>query len=58
MVEGVDYSPEAIEATRQQLVEHRDESMKVWPEGITYSVLMSHVIAYLARLIELESKAK
>lgn len=54
-VDGVDYSPEAIEEIRSELVFHRNESMKVWPEGIRYSVLMSHVLALLARLKEYEA---
>lgn len=49
-VEGVPNDPEALEQIRQDLSEHRAESMKVWPEGITYSVLMTHVIAHLGEL--------
>lgn len=57
-VDGVDYSPEAIEEVRKTLGEHRAQSMKVWPDGIAYSVLMSHVIALLHKLQWYEEKAR
>lgn len=55
-VDGVDYSPEAIEQVRKDLTEHRDRSMDAWPEGIAYSVLMSHVIALLHKLAWYETR--
>lgn len=51
-VEGVDYSPEAIEATRQELAAHRNHALTLGE--MRYAVLMSHVIAYLAQLKEYE----
>jgi len=47
-VEGVDYTPEGIEHTRQALIEVRGEAMKQWPEAINFTVLISHVIALMA----------
>ena len=47
-VEGVDYTPEGIEHTRQAMIEVRGEAMKQWPESINFTVLISHVIALLA----------
>lgn len=50
---AVDTSHESIEMARATLVFHRDESIKAWPEGIDYSVLMSHVIYMLAEYKEI-----
>ena len=48
--DGVDNSPEGIESVRQTVIEHRNKAIEVWPKGIDYSVLMTHVIALLAEL--------
>lgn len=51
-VEGVDYSPEGVEAIRGELVEHRNHALTLGE--MRYAVLMSHVIVLLARLKEYE----
>lgn len=52
-VDGVDYSPEGIEAIREVLIEQRKAAMDAWPEGIQATVLLSHLIALLADYKEL-----
>lgn len=52
-VEGVDYSPEGIENLRQELVGWRNDMMT--QGAYQQVVVISHVIALLAYLIELES---
>lgn len=52
-VEGVEYTPEAIEAARQDLIVFRDAALDA--ERFDWAVLLSHVIAYLGdygRLVE------
>lgn len=55
-VEGVDYSPEGIERLRQDLTQWRGETFKQWPEAIDATVKLTHVIALLAYLVELETR--
>lgn len=58
-VDGVDYSPEGIEAIRQEVIKWRDNSYDQWPQAIEFTVASSHVIALLAHLKELkEQEAK
>lgn len=52
-VEGVDYSPEGIEALRQELIKFRDEAMKQGAWGPVAT--LSHTIALLAYLVEIET---
>lgn len=47
-VEGVDYTPEGIEAVRQELAEHRNHALGIGE--MRYAVLMTHTIALLAEL--------
>jgi len=49
-VDGVDYSPEGIEALRQDMIQHRDAALGM--NEFNYAVTMSHVIALLAYLVE------
>lgn len=53
-VDGVDYSPEGIEALRQELIAHRDTALGMNEFG--YAVTMSHVIALLAYLGEVRKE--
>lgn len=51
-VDGVDYSPEGIQGIRDDLVYHRNHALGLGE--MRYAVLMSHVIALLAKLQEYE----
>jgi len=53
-VDGIDYSPEGIEALRQTIITHRDHALAMNEFG--YAVAMSHVIALLAYLIEIRKE--
>lgn len=53
-VEGVDYTPDGIENLRQDLIRFRDNSMEQWPEAIPFTVAMTHTIALLTYLKEVE----
>ena len=55
-IEGIDYTIEGIESVRKELVGMRDNSMKQWPEAIPVTVLLSHVIALLAYLIDVKKR--
>lgn len=60
-VEGVDYSPEGIEAVREQVIVWRDNSYEQWPQAIDFTVVATHLIAllaYLKVLVELEEATK
>lgn len=50
--DGVDYSPEGIEALREELIAMRGRAFGNWPEGIEDTVVLSHAIALLAYLKE------
>lgn len=54
-VEGVDYTPDGVENLRQELIRFRDNSMEQWPEAIPFTVAMTHTIALLAYLKEVET---
>lgn len=56
-VEGIDYSPQGIEAARQLMIEKRDQAMTTWPDGIEDSIAYSHVVGLLAYLKELVVEA-
>ena len=47
-VDGIDYSPEGIEVTRQEMIGVRDEAMKQLPDASGFVILASHIIAMLA----------
>jgi len=51
-VEGVDYSPEGIEALRQEWIGVRGEAMKQLPDSAGFVVFATHTIALLADYIE------
>lgn len=53
-VEGIDYSPEGIEALRAELVQMRDEAMKHWPESIDFTLILTHTVALLAHLADMK----
>lgn len=53
--DGVDYSLDAIESTRKDLIEHRNHALTLGE--MRYAVLMSHVIAYLHKLAWYEENA-
>lgn len=56
-VEGVDYSSDGIEELRLELIEWRGKVMTRWsfdPEAIDETAKLTHVIALLAYLAELE----
>ena len=55
-VEGVDYSPEGIEALRDALIELRGGAFKAWPEGIDATLVLSHAIAVLADYKEMREE--
>lgn len=57
-VEGVDYSPEGVEAIRQECIGWRDESYHQWPDAIPFTVGISHVIALLEHLKELKENGR
>jgi hypothetical protein len=44
-VDGVEYTPEAVEDVREQLVELRNGALD--QQEFTWAVLLSHAIAYL-----------
>jgi hypothetical protein len=53
-VEGIDYTPEGIEALRIDVIKMRDKSLSCEPvPDFHTSVILSHAIAMLAYLIEL-----
>jgi hypothetical protein len=49
-VEGVDYSPEGINAVREELIVLRNGALE--QAEFHWAVLLSHVIAYLAEYKE------
>jgi hypothetical protein len=49
-VEGIDYSPDGIEAIRVELSQLRQEGFNNWPESIPTTLILTHAIAQLARL--------
>lgn len=55
-VEGIDYTPEGIRELREELISYRDESMKQWPEAIPFTTAITHTIALLSFLAEVEEE--
>jgi hypothetical protein len=55
-VAGIDYSPEGIEDTRQELIRVRAEAMKQLPDAAGFVVLASHIIAMLADYAEMRTE--
>lgn len=49
-VEGVEYTPEAVESVRKQLIELRDGALE--QQEFTWAVLLSHTLAYMAEYKE------
>jgi len=49
--EGIDYTPEGIEALRQEMIRYRDEAMNQMEFGV--AVALSHTIAILAYTVDL-----
>jgi hypothetical protein len=47
---------DSTESVRQGLIELRDVCFEQWPEAIPETVLLSHAIALLHYLIELEKE--
>lgn len=54
-VEGIDYTVEGIESIRSALGEYRQRAMKNWPEEIEMTLVLTHAIALLAYLKDLET---
>jgi len=53
-VEGIDYTPEGIEALRIDVIKMRDTALSCEPvPDFPTAVILSHAIALLAYLIEL-----
>jgi hypothetical protein len=52
-VEGIDYTPEGIEALRSDVIVYRNRALDAMPEGAEMAVVLSHVLALLAYLKEL-----
>lgn len=53
-VEGIDYTPEGIEALRIDVIKMRDTALSCEPvPDFHTSVILSHTVALLAYLIEL-----
>lgn len=53
-VRGIDYSPEGIKGLREDVIVYRDRALAAIPEGAQMAVVLSHVIALLAYLAELQ----
>lgn len=46
--DGIVYTPQHIEALRQDLIVYRDRAIDNFPAGIEMSLVLSHTIAVLA----------
>jgi hypothetical protein len=57
-VEGIDYTPEGIEALRADVIKLRDSQYAHWPESIEATLVLSHAIALLAYLRELTEQSR
>lgn len=55
-VDGIDYSPTGIEDLRTDIIEYRNRALDAMPEGAQMAVALSHVIALLAYLKEIEEE--
>jgi hypothetical protein len=53
-IDGIDYSPEGIEALREDVIVYRDRAIADMPAGAQMAVVLSHVLALLAYLAELQ----
>ena len=53
-IDGIDYSPEGIRALREDVIVYRDRAIAAMPEGAEMAVVLSHVVALLAYLAEVE----
>lgn len=51
-IDGIDYTPEGIEALREDVIVYRNRAIDAMPEGAQMAVVLSHVIALLAYLVE------
>jgi len=56
-VDGVDYTPEGIELIRQECIQWRNNSYDQWPDAIPFTTGITHVIALLAYLKEVQARA-
>lgn len=52
-VDGIDYTPEGIEALRRDVIVYRNRALDAMAEGAEMAVVLSHAIALLAYLGEL-----
>jgi hypothetical protein len=52
-VEGIDYTPDGIEAIRQELIKYRSAAYDQMPDTAEFIVVISHVLALLADYAEL-----
>lgn len=50
LVEGVDYTPEGIEAIREELINMRADMFRQWPDKVHSTVVLTHAIILLAHL--------
>lgn len=52
-VDGVEYTAEAVEAARAELIAWRDQALEANPPSFHATVFLSHVIAYMAEYADL-----
>lgn len=55
-VDGIDYSPAGIEDLRTDIIEYRNRALDAMPEGAQMAVVLSHALALLAYLKEVEEE--
>lgn len=56
-VEGIDYTGEGIRELREDVIRLRDSQFQHWPEGIDATLVLTHTVALLAYLAELQENA-